>query len=120
MLRRVVRDTAIACATLAAAALVWRPDHPRVAGGVLGGGLLIGLALWAITGVVNQVTCRDKNGEIRPISAGFQLVKFFTRHVILALAAYAMMLRLHLDPLGMLVGVSSAVVAAWMEARRRP
>jgi hypothetical protein len=45
-------------------------------------------------------------------------VKFFTRHAILALAAYGMMVRLHLDPLGMLVGVSSLFVAAAVEAVR--
>jgi hypothetical protein len=45
-------------------------------------------------------------------------VKFFTRHVILGLVAYGMMVRLHLDPIGMLVGVTSVVVAAAIEAAR--
>jgi hypothetical protein len=46
------------------------------------------------------------------------LVKFFTRHAILALAAYVMMVRLHLDPVGLLAGVSSLAVAAAVEGLR--
>jgi len=46
-------------------------------------------------------------------------VKSFTRHGILALAAYGMMARLHLDPVAMLVGVSSLVIAAGIDALRR-
>ncbi len=45
----------------------------------------------------------------------FQLVKFFTRHGMLALAAYVMMVRLHLDPVGLLAGVSSLAVAVAVE-----
>jgi hypothetical protein len=37
---------------------------------------------------------------------------------MLAFAAYVMMARLHLDPLGMLVGVSALGVAAGAEALR--
>jgi hypothetical protein len=45
-------------------------------------------------------------------------VKFFTRHGIVALAAYGMMVRLHLDPVGLLLGVSSLGVAVAVEAVR--
>jgi hypothetical protein len=99
-------------------ALAWAPREPRIAAGVLAGGVLVGLALWALAGVVNALTLRDETGEIRPVSRAFPLVKFFTRHVILALAAYVMMVRLHLDPVGMLVGVTAVVVAAALEAAR--
>jgi hypothetical protein len=54
----------------------------------------------------------------RRSGASLVLVKFFTRHVILAFAAYVMMARLHLDPIGMLLGVSSLGVAAAVEAAR--
>ncbi len=118
MVQRLVRDTALACATMALGLYVWQPDRPRLAAGVLGGGALIGLALWAIMGVVDQVARRGESGEIRAVSGAFQLVKFFTRYGILALAAYGMMLRLRLDPVGMLVGVSSVVVAVAAEAAR--
>jgi hypothetical protein len=114
-----VRNTALATVVMAVGALVWRPDRPAVALGVLGGGVLAGLSFWALRGVVDQVVRARETGEIRPISRGFQLVKFFTRHVILALAAYVMMLRLRLDPVGMIVGVTAAVVAAAFEARQR-
>jgi len=46
------------------------------------------------------------------------LVKFFTRHAIVALAAYGMMVRLHLDPIGLLAGVSSLGIALGFEALR--
>jgi hypothetical protein len=93
----------------------------RVAGGVVGGGALTGLALWALTGIADALTGAAgsaKTTENRPVSRGFALVKFFTRHAILAFVAYVMMARLHLDPVGMIVGVTSVVVAAALEAMR--
>ncbi len=115
MTRRVLRDTAGVCAALALGALgVW-PDRWRIAAGVLGGGALVGLSAWAIRGAVDGWL--GAAGSRAP-GAGV-LVKFFTRHAILALAAYGMMVRLHLDPIGMLVGVSSLVLAAGVEAIRR-
>jgi hypothetical protein len=108
----VVRTTVRVSAALAAAALLWRPEQPRMALGVIGGALMVGLAFWAIRGVVVTATTADESGEFRPVSRPFALVKFFTRHVILALVGYGMMVRLHLDPVGMLVGVSTVVVAA--------
>ena len=90
--------------------------------GVLGGGLLIGLSFWAIRGTVDTLIASrlsDPSGETRPeIPPRFALVKFFTRHAIVALAAYGMMVRLHLDPVGLLAGVSSLGVAVGVEALR--
>jgi hypothetical protein len=111
----VARTTVWVCVTLTLAAALIRPGRWQVAGGVLAGGLLVGLSAWAIRGVVEGVLGQ---GTARPAPA-LVLVKFFTRHVILALAAYGMMVRLHLDPVGMLVGVSSLVIAAGVEALRR-
>lgn len=119
MVDPLIRDTAIACAGLAAGAWILRPDQPRLAAGVVGGGLLMGLSIWAIHGAVAQVASRARMREMRPVSRAFLLVKFFTRHAILALAAYGMMVRLRLDPIGMCVGVTAAVVAAAVEAGRR-
>jgi hypothetical protein len=118
VIRRVARRAAIACAVMAMAALVWAPQRPRVALGVVGGGVLVGLALWALGGLVDTLGRRGENGEMRPVSRAFPLVKFFTRHVMLAAVAYVMMVRLHLDPVGMVVGVTSVVVAAIVEAAR--
>jgi hypothetical protein len=110
---RIGRYTAVVCATLAVlAAAVW-PGRWEIAGGVLGGGTLVGVSAWAIRGLVDGLL-----GGRRPAAAGL-LVKFFTRHGILALAAYGMMARLRLDPVAMLVGVSSLFIAAGVAALRR-
>jgi len=85
---------------------------------VLGGGVLIGMSFWAIRGTVDTLIGLRPGGETGRISTGFALVKFFTRHAIVALAAYGMMVRLHLDPLGLLAGVSSLGVAVGVEALR--
>jgi hypothetical protein len=103
---------------MALGAFLWSPSRPRVALGVLAGGVLVGLSMWAIGGLVKGLTTRAETGEIRPVSRAFPLVKFFTRHAILAVTAYVMMVRLHLDPVGMFVGVTSVVVAAAVAAAR--
>ena len=107
--------TAASCAGLAIVALALWPGRWRIAAGVVGGGLLVGLSAWAIRGLVDGLLGA---GGARP-GAAWLLVKFFTRHAILAFAAYGMMARLHLDPVGMLVGVSSLFLAAGFEALRR-
>jgi hypothetical protein len=119
VLKRFTRNVALACVAMAVLALVWAPTRPRLAGGVIAGGLLAGVAIWGLIGVLHSAPPTGENGEIRPDFLRFSLVKFFTRYVILAAVAYVMMVRLHLDPVGMLVGVSSVVVAALIEARRR-
>ena len=133
MIERIRRNTAIVCVVLAAMAGALSRDA-RMVGGVLAGGLLVLLALWALTGVVDAVAgtalragaasapvtreLEGKRAGKRAVSRAFSLVKFFTRHAILALVAYVMMVRLHLDPVGMVVGVTSVVVAAILEAAR--
>jgi hypothetical protein len=112
------RDTAFATAAMAVGAFLWSPGRPQLGLGVLAGGALVGLSMWAIVGVVKALTTGSETGEIRPVSRAFPLVKFFTRHAILAVTAYVMMVRLHLDPVGMFVGVTSVVVAAAVAAVR--
>ena len=104
---------------MAVIALAVRPDRPQIALGVLGGGVLVGLALWSISGMVTQLLVVGENGKNPRISRAFVLVKFFTRHAILALAAYGMMTRLELHPIGLLIGVSAPAAAAALEAARR-
>ena len=113
--RRIFRDSAIVCGALAMVALAVWPRSWAAAGGVLAGGGLIGLSAWAIQGAVDGLLGA---GEGRK-PGSWVLVKFFTRHAILAAAAYGIMVRLHLDPVGMLVGVSSLVLAAGVEVIRR-
>jgi hypothetical protein len=114
-LRRVERDAVVACVGLAVLALAVWPRTLAACGGVLGGGLLVGLSYWAIRGVVDGVLAARGEGR-RPGRA--VLVKFFTRHGILALAAYGMMARLRVDPVALLVGVTSLGLAAAVEAVR--
>lgn len=111
MIARIARDTAITCLILAVLAGMFWPHQWRIAGGVVGGGLLMGASFWAIWGGVEGLT---RAGKWR----GFHVVKFFTRYAILGVGAYGMMVRLHLDPLGLLTGVSSLGVAVSVEAIR--
>jgi hypothetical protein len=112
---RLALTTALVCVALAIAAMALWPGEWRIAAGVLGGGALVGLSAWAIRGAVNGLLV----ARGRPPTAAGVLVKFFTRHVILAVVAYGMMVRLHLDPVGMMAGVSSLVIAAGVAALQR-
>ena len=117
MIDRIARTTAITCVVLAIAFAIWKRN---LAGplGVLGGGVLIGISFWAIRGAVDRLIESRSQPETDRNSTGFALVKFFTRHAIVALAAYGMMVRLRVDPMGLLVGVSSLAVAVAIEAVR--
>jgi len=128
MIARVARDTCTACLAIAVLFLLFKRNFAAPLG-VIGGGLLIGGSFWAIRGTVDALILlrqglprrsgeAAKAGETGRISTVFTLVKFFTRHAIVALAAYGMMVRLHLDPMGLLAGVSSLGVAAGVEALR--
>lgn len=116
MIGRIARLTAIACAVLALLFAIWKHDV-RAAAAVLGGGALIAFSFWAITASVDGLIRRFQ-AETGAKRAGFPLVKFFTRHAIVAVAAYGMIVRLHLDPVGVLAGVSSLAVALAVEAVR--
>ena len=117
MIERIARRTAVACVVIAMLfAIVTRTLAAPL--GVLGGGLLIGLSFWAIRGAVDALIRVRSEGETGGKSAGFSLVKFFTRHAIVALAAYVMMVRLHLEPVGLLAGVSSLGIAVAIESFR--
>jgi cyanate permease len=117
VIERIGRDTAVVCVLFALAGAVWFRTL-AVPAGVLGGGLLIGLSFWAIWGSVDAFVGLRSGGETGRKPARFHLVKFFTRHGMLALAAYGMMVRLQLDPVAMLLGVTSLGVAVAVEAVR--
>jgi len=105
------------CVAMAVGFAIWKRN---LAGplGVLGGGVLIGLSFWAIRGAVDTLIARRSGGDTGQKSTNFTLVKFFTRHAIVALAAYGMMVRLRVDPMGLLIGVSSLGVAVAVEMLR--
>ena len=125
MIERIARHTAIACVIIALLFALWRRDWSAPLG-VLGGGLLIAISFWAIRSSVDDLVVRQgmsrrsaegaEADEAGRKPARFALVKFFTRHAIVALAAYGMMVRLRLDAVGLLAGVSSLGVAVAVEA----
>ena len=117
MIARIGRDMAVVCVVLALLAAVWFRNLSAPLG-VIGGGLLIALSLWAIAGSVDALVGLRTGGENPRKTTRFHLVKFFTRHAMLALAAYGMMVRLQLDPVAMLAGVTSLGVAVAVEAVR--
>jgi len=117
VIERIGRNTASSCIVLTALAAAWTREL-LVPLGVLGGGVLVGLSFWAIRGTVDALIAVRLSGETPGKSTGLQLVKFFTRHGILALAAYGMMVRLRLDALGLIVGVSSLLIAVAGEVLR--
>jgi hypothetical protein len=107
-LRRLERDGLVACAAMAGVALPIAGAWMSLA--VVGGGLLAASSYRAIKGGVDAVS----GGGTRTAA----LVKYFTRHAILAVAAYVMLVRLRLHPVGVLTGASSLVVAAAVAAAR--
>ena len=117
-LQRLQHTTLMAVGVLALGAFVVRPTQPRFALAVVGGGVLAGLSYWGLRGVADAVGRPRDFAEKRPGFRVFALVKFFTRHAILALAAYGMMARLELHPIGLLIGVSAPAVAAALELFR--
>lgn len=119
MLERVVRRAAVICVVLAGAALLLKPGQPRVALGILAGGLLIGLSIWGISGLAEALIVQPVSSGGGRASRPRALVKFFTRHAIVALAGYVLLVRLRLDPVGMLIGVTTIVLASAGEVGRR-
>lgn len=117
MVERIARTAAVVCVVLAVAAAIWSRGL-LVPLGVVGGGVLIGLSYWAISSSVDGLLALRSGGETGRKRAGFHLVKIFTRHGMLAFAAYVMMVRLHLDPVGLLAGVSSLGIAVAVEVLR--
>lgn len=115
--RRLERDTAIvlAASALAGAAIGgW-----RLAGGVLGGGLLLAISYRALKRGVDAIGPPPPGHEGRPpVSPSRIALGLVGRYALLLVAGYVIIGRLHLHPLGVLVGVSAVVVAAMAEAVR--
>jgi hypothetical protein len=104
-IRRFERDGAMVAAALVAGALLWPGGGVWLAVAVAGGCGLGAFAYWGVRGVVDGALSGRKPGP-------FALVKFFTRYAILASAAYVMLARLRVSPVGLTLGVSWPVVAA--------
>ncbi|HEY8551400.1 MAG TPA: hypothetical protein VIL35_15695 [Vicinamibacterales bacterium] len=125
LIRRLQIGAALWCGAATALAVAIRPDAPRIAGGVLGGGLLSAVSLLAIRSSVDALiglfpgTGLDSGpaGTARR-TGGVALVKLAGRYALLGLLAYVMIARLRLHPIGVIVGASSLVAAATFEAVR--
>lgn len=108
---RFEREAMLACLVFSALAFVWPTGGVAAAGAVLGGGILAAISYLALKGIVDLAVSGTKT-RVSP------LVKFFTRNAILAFAAYVMLARLRLHPVGVIVGATSIVVAAGAAAVR--
>jgi len=107
--RRFERDAVLVGALLVGAGFVW--GGLGFSGAVVGGASLAAYAYWGLRRGVDRALLGRNQG------AG-SLVKFFTRYAILAVAAYVMLARLRVSPVGFAVGVSWPVVAVAATAAR--
>jgi hypothetical protein len=114
-LKRFERDAVAACLASAVIATVVPAGGWRVAAGVLGGGMLIGVSYWGIKSGVERLVQGTSGGRRRIV---WPLVLFAGRYALLLFLAYVMIARLRLHPIGLLIGASSVVVAAAIEAGR--
>jgi hypothetical protein len=123
-LRRIERTSIVACLVMAAAAFVIARGAPGPALGVLGGGLLIAVSYRTIASGVNGLVDRlvpktaDSSAQARPPRLAWTVARLAGRYALLAVLAYVMIARLRLHPVGLLVGASSVVAAASVEALR--
>jgi hypothetical protein len=128
-LRRLELTAAAFCGGAALVALIVQRGTPDVAAGIVGGGLLVAASYGAIRGSVNAVLRAvgtappgSPPGTIAPAArrraVAVAVLRFSTRYALLALGAYVMIARFRLHPIGLLIGVSSAVIAASVEAVR--
>jgi hypothetical protein len=117
------------CGGAALVSLVVRRGSPDVAEGIIGGGLLAAASYWAIRASVDAVLRavgvtpvgappEEVSPSARRRAVAIAVVRFTTRYALLAFGAYVMIARLRLHPIGLLIGVSSAVIAASVEAVR--
>jgi len=115
--RRLVRDTLVIVVVSAVVGAVlggW-----RMGAGVVGGGVLLGISYRALKRAVDAIGPPAPGEEGRPTVSLWRLVFGLTiRYALLLGAGYVIIGRLRLHPLGVLVGVSAAVVAAMVEAVR--
>ena len=110
LLRRFERDALVAAGGLSAVALLLPGGGPRVALSVLAGGVLAWFSYAAAKASVDAAV--QRSGRRRA------LVKIFTRYAILAVAAYVILARLRLHPVGVVAGTTVLAVAAGAAAVR--
>jgi hypothetical protein len=114
LLRRLERRAVIACGAMAVVALALRRGNPDAAVGVLAGGVLSAISYGTIKGAIDAVI-DGAVAERPPRRRWWALVRGLARYGLLGLAAYVMIVRLRLNPVGLVAGVSSLVIAAGWE-----
>jgi hypothetical protein len=90
----------------------------RVAAGVLGGGVLIGVSFYTVGGGVAAIVAAASGQGPSRKRLGRTLLHVVLRYALLGFLAYVMIARLRLHPFGLLVGASSVPAAAVVEAVR--
>ena len=119
LVRRLGRTAVIVCVATIAGALVLFGAWAAAA--VAAGGALIGVSFAALaggTGALAQLLSGQANAADRTRIVRGAMIRLIGRYALLGLLAYVMIARLRLHPLGLLAGVSSVVVAAFIEAAR--
>ena len=116
MLRRLGRTAAVVCVGMAVGTLAVAGG--RAAAGVLGGGLLIGISLYALSGATEALATLIAGGHDTRRIAAAVVLKLVLRYALLGFLAYVMIARLRLHPVGLLAGASSVAAAAFVEAAR--
>ena len=109
-LRRIARRAVLISAVLTAAALVLGGLNAAV--GVLGGSVLTLMSVLLLRRGLSRLTDPDAP----PVSKGRAAAAVILRYALLGFAAYVMIARLRLHPIGLLVGASSIVAAIAVEA----
>lgn len=121
-LRRLERTAIGLCLGMAAIALVVARGRPGPAIAVLAGGVLSGVSYWTIGlgvhALAPSLTAASPDTASPPPKTTWTVARLVLRYALLALLAYVMIARLRLHPVGLLVGASSVVAAAAVEAVR--
>jgi hypothetical protein len=118
-LRRIERHALVFVAILVVLAAV--SGGRRAVLGAVAGGLIAAVSYRAIAGGVSAIVAAPvRDGTTGAPSTTWGLVKFITRFAILGAIAYVMMVRLRAQPVWMLLGASSLVAAAALDAVRAP
>jgi len=120
LLARLRRNALIACGLIALVALAVDPHRPAAALGVLGGGVLVAISYVAVAFTIDTFMppARRNIAAKRGRKRTFAVLLFAGHYALLALAAYVMIARFRLHPIGLLGGVTSFVVAVAVEAVR--
>jgi hypothetical protein len=121
LLRRIGRTALIVCALMTLAALLLSRSPMMSALAVIGGGIIASISYRAIqsgvTALVDRLAGAATARRSRP-AVRWVVMKLSARYALLGFAAYVMIARLRLPPLGLLAGASSIVTAVAVEAVR--